>query len=53
MNRRWGLLLKLESDAIPLSEAANSGVLLEKVFLKILQSSQENTCAKVSFLKMF
>ena len=47
-----GLLLKLESDAIPLSEAASSGVLLEKVFLKISQSLQQNTCARVSFLKM-
>ena len=33
-----------------LSEAAIGGVLLEKVFLETLQNSQENTCAKVSFL---
>ena len=33
-----------------LSKAATGGVLLEKVFLEILQNSQENTCAKVSFL---
>ena len=33
-----------------LSKAATGGVLLEKVFLEIWQNSQENTCAKVSFL---
>ena len=32
------------------SEAATGGVLLEKVFLQISQNSQENTCARVSFL---
>ena len=32
------------------SEAANGGVLLKKVFLKISQNSQENTCARDSFL---
>ena len=32
------------------SEAASRGVLLQKVFLEISQSSQENTCARVSFL---
>ena len=31
-------------------EAATGGVLQEKVFLEILQNSQENTCARVSFL---
>ena len=31
-------------------EAASTGVLSEKVFLKILQNSQENTSARVSFL---
>ena len=31
-------------------EAAIRGVLCKKVFLKISQNSQENTCAKVSFL---
>ena len=29
---------------------ATGGVLSEKVFLKISQNSQENTCARVSFL---
>ena len=32
-----------------LSEAATGGVLLEKVFLEILQNSQENAWSKVSF----
>ena len=32
------------------SEAATRGVLYKKVFLKISQNSQENTCARVSFL---
>ena len=32
------------------AEAATGGVLLKKVFLEILQNSQENTCARVSFL---
>ena len=32
------------------SEAANRGVLWKKVFLEISQNSQENTCARVSFL---
>ena len=33
-----------------LTEAAIAGVLQEKVFLEILQNSQENTCARVSVL---
>ena len=33
------------------TEAATGGVLLKKVFLEILQNSQENICARVSFLK--
>ena len=32
-----------------LSEAATGGVLLEKLFLEILQNSLENTWGKVSF----
>ena len=32
------------------SEAATGGVLYQKVFIEILQNSQENTCARVSFL---
>ena len=33
-----------------MSEAATRGVLYKEVFLEILQNSQENTCARVSFL---
>ena len=33
------------------SEAATGGVLSEKVFLEISQNSQENACARVSFLQ--
>ena len=32
------------------AEAATRGVLQKKVFLEISQNSQENTCARVSFL---
>ena len=32
------------------SEAATRGALCEKVFLEISQNSQENTCARASFL---
>ena len=32
------------------AEAATRGVLKEKVFLEISQNSQENTCARDSFL---
>ena len=31
------------------TDAATRGVLYKKVFLKILQNSQENTCTRVSF----
>ena len=31
-------------------EAGTRGALLKKVFLEISQNSQENTCARVSFL---
>ena len=33
-----------------LTEAATRGFLCKKVFLQISQNSQENTCARVSFL---
>ena len=33
------------------TEAATRGVLCKKVFLRISQISQENTCARVSFFK--
>ena len=32
------------------TEAATAGVLYKKVFLKISQNSQENTCSRASFL---
>ena len=32
------------------TEAATGGVLWKKVFLEISQNSQENTCARASFL---
>ena len=35
------------------TEAATRGVLYKKVFLEILQNSQENTCARASFLINF
>ena len=39
------------SEWLLFSEAAYGGVLWKKVFLKILQNSLENTCARVSLLK--
>ena len=43
--------ISCESKKLILSaEAAIGGVLWEKVVLEILQNSQENTCARVSFL---
>ena len=37
-----------------ISEAATGGVLCEKVFYEILENSQEDTCARVSFfIKLF
>ena len=33
-----------------ITEAVTGGALKEKVFLAILQNSQKNTCARVSFL---
>ena len=35
----------------PNSEAVTRGVLCKKMFLKLSQNLQENTCARVSFLK--
>ena len=37
---------------VTFSEAGIGDVLLKKVFLEILQNSQENTCARVSFLTL-
>ena len=33
-----------------LQKQSSEGIPLKKVFLEILQNSQENTCARVSFL---
>ena len=43
-------LLCSVSNVEGLSELATRGVLCKKVFLGISQNSQENTCARVSFL---
>ena len=40
----------LAKPALPILEAATKGVLCKKLFLEISQNSQENTCARVSFL---
>ena len=37
---------------VTFSEAGIGDVFLKKVFLEILQNSQENTCARVSFLTL-
>ena len=37
-------------NAFGIREVATIGVLQEKVFLEIPENSQENTCARVSFL---
>ena len=42
--------LKYKTFICILTEAATRGVLFKKVFLEISQNSQENTCARVSFL---
>ena len=42
-----------ESERYTVTEAATGGVLIKKVFLGILQNSQENTCVRVSFLTKF
>ena len=41
--------LKTEHKVIKITEAATGGALWKKVFWKILQISQENTCVGVSF----
>ena len=37
-------------NQLQISEAATEDALQKKVFLKLSQNSQENTCARVSFL---
>ena len=47
MKKRW----RCESTALfHTTDAGTVGVLSEKVFLEISQNSQENTCARASFL---
>ena len=48
----WLENLSMETIKSRKREAATGGVLLKKVFLEISQNSQENTCAKDSFLIM-
>ena len=43
-------LFSVTNSIVLRPEAATRGVLCKKVFLEILQNSQENTCARVSFL---
>ena len=43
-------ILRNSSEQLLYKEAVTEGVLQKKVFLKISQNSQENTCARVSFL---
>ena len=58
MQKNIGVILYLEYVLFPLgsickywiSEAATRDVLYENVYLEISQNSQENTCARVSFL---
>ena len=38
------------NNSFEMTVTATGGVLLEKLFLKISQNSQENTCARDSFL---
>ena len=38
---------------LDLADADTEGVLCENVFLEISQNSQENTCARASFVKKF
>ena len=40
----------MKKNNLEIAEAANRDVLWKKVFLQIWQNSQENTCARVSFL---
>ena len=49
-NTSGGLLLRLSTVQITRSRSSRPEVFCKKVFLKISQNSQENTCARVSFL---
>ena len=43
----------IQGKIVKWSEAATAGVLGKQVYLKILQSSLENTCARVCFFLLF
>ena len=43
-------MLYVVAPCLEMPEVATGDVLQEGVFLEILQNSQENTCARVSFL---
>ena len=43
----------MPASAFSFSEAATRGVLLKKVFVKILQNLQENTCGLQNFQEGF
>ena len=49
-NKAVGLQTFCFRDRLQQTEAATGAVLRKKVFLKILQNSQENTCARVFYL---
>ena len=49
-NKITGAVLRISIFNICFSKAATRGALWKKVFLEILQNSQENTYARVSFL---
>ena len=49
-NQKFQKFKDVGSFIMLLTEAATEGVLWKKMFLEILQNSQENTCARASFL---
>ena len=48
---KWASYSHIFEYTIPLIEVAIRGVLWKRVFLKISQNAQGNTCARVSFLQ--
>ena len=44
------ILVKVFSNFKKITETATGGVVLKKMLLNISQNSQENTCARVSFI---
>ena len=49
-NYQSALVFSLDYENIVIAEAEGRKCFVKKVFLKISQNSQENTCAWVSFL---